>query len=389
MNYTTNVTALFIPITQLFPPLESFNDLGLSMPRDRRRPHKKTSKRSNAKVVRVVTETVTYPRLEVTAYYNPCLSSNTSCEHVLKCGHCIVTALPNQPCGGNCLHVDSTAGTKANRQGVIKKTDLDFWCDACVEEGIEMEIETHHGRTLDARDADQRRTAIRLLRAQTAKQAKESFQKCYIAAKTVSVRCDLDGLPLKGYLCTPSTHPFDTAIPPAGANMFEDVDPSIPAEPLEQLSSNHRSVISHSKKRKGLVTAPHPTAAIKTSSGRTNSRRCVAEPKGNPGDTISAHRAVRLKTRLSRLVTSTISPLPSSSLHAAAESLTAAAQALTTSIPSNQTKRLHFDDDSDYSPPQKRKHEPATIVVSSDSDSDCVPTRKRMRRATRASRSLR
>lgn len=61
-----------------------------------------------------------------------------SYEHVLACGHVIVTAKSDQPCAPNCYHVaDPTILRKYQRlqkkNGQEKGKALEFYCDACVE----------------------------------------------------------------------------------------------------------------------------------------------------------------------------------------------------------------------------------------------------------------
>ncbi len=104
-----------------------------AMPRSRISLVKKRAPMPEGNAVR---ETVTYPRIEVTAANDSCLNPSMPCEHVLACGHIIITAKPNEPCAPNCHHVDNGQGQSSNKgekrsgDNVSKK---DFYCDACVE----------------------------------------------------------------------------------------------------------------------------------------------------------------------------------------------------------------------------------------------------------------
>lgn len=84
--------------------------------------------------MRPVKETITYPRIKVTAENDPCLNPSQEVEHILSCGHIITSATANELCGSNCYHV------AARKQRVGTQSAADFWCNACVEERIEAEI---------------------------------------------------------------------------------------------------------------------------------------------------------------------------------------------------------------------------------------------------------
>ncbi|KAF2241296.1 hypothetical protein BU26DRAFT_572138 [Trematosphaeria pertusa] len=172
--------------------------------------------------MRPVKETITYPRIKVTAENDPCLNPSQEVEHILSCGHIITSATANELCGSNCYHV------AARKQRVGTQSAADFWCNACVEERIEAEIAKEN---TNATVAESRRTFLRIDFAKKNRKAQKAARKCYIGLKVVSVPCDNRGRTPKGYKPPPSDHPFDTALPRAGDNMFEDVDPSPQEQP--------------------------------------------------------------------------------------------------------------------------------------------------------------
>ena len=94
---------------------------------------KKTAPTPKGKAIR---ETVSYPHIEVTAANDSCLNSSMPCEHILACGHIIITAKPDEPCAPNCHHIvngedrSSNKGEKRRKSTVSEK---DFYCDACIE----------------------------------------------------------------------------------------------------------------------------------------------------------------------------------------------------------------------------------------------------------------
>lgn len=69
------------------------------------------------------------------------------------------------------------------------------------------------------------------------------FRNCYIAQKTIAVPCDKHGDPVKAYDPHPSPHPFDTAWPPTGDNMFEDIK-ILPTECIKRKKKQRPSVWS-------------------------------------------------------------------------------------------------------------------------------------------------
>jgi hypothetical protein len=87
-------------------------------------------------------ETVTYPRIKVTADNNSCLIPSLAYEHILGCGHIIHTATSNEPCAPNCHHVaNARAPKKAQPKGVNREGEgKEFYCDACAETEFEALI---------------------------------------------------------------------------------------------------------------------------------------------------------------------------------------------------------------------------------------------------------
>jgi hypothetical protein len=87
-------------------------------------------------------ETVTYPRIKVTADNDSCLSPSMAYEHMLVCGHIITTAKASEPCAPNCHHVANTKVTPKRKKGVgrVEGEGKDFYCDACAEEDFEALI---------------------------------------------------------------------------------------------------------------------------------------------------------------------------------------------------------------------------------------------------------
>jgi hypothetical protein len=125
---------------------------------------------------------------------------NTSCP----AANLIHTATPREPYGKTCHHVSSSKGDLPGFSGSKRRTG--FNCEACVEEAKLKGVK--HKKSAQARP-------------------------CYIAAKTVSVPCDKHGNPKKGYTPKPG-HPFDTSLPPVGANMFVDIPDKAPEEEEEE-----------------------------------------------------------------------------------------------------------------------------------------------------------
>ncbi|KAH4103246.1 hypothetical protein HBI24_030150 [Parastagonospora nodorum] len=184
--------------------------------------------RETPKSPKIVRETITYPKRSIKDANNPCLDTKQSFEHALKCGHLVTTALPNEPCAPNCYHVDDDAdldrSLKHKKAMKMKNgntfSNKPFYCDACVE----MENEKKIPADLSSSDAEARRAVLRATEAKTRKKA-AAFRKCYIALKFTSVQCHSDGTVSSRYVPGDERHPFDTAMPRTGENMFEDVNP--------------------------------------------------------------------------------------------------------------------------------------------------------------------
>lgn len=99
-----------------------------------------------------------------------------------------------------------------------------FWCDACVEEVIEKDIDK---RDITAQQAEDRRATLRKKLAGKLKEKQSTMRRCRIDCKVVSVKVDSDGNLLRAYKPAKPTHPLDTVIPHAGASMYEGIDPNI------------------------------------------------------------------------------------------------------------------------------------------------------------------
>lgn len=87
-------------------------------------------------------EIITYPRtmLMTHADTSPCLYPSMPGEHLLKCGHSINTTLP-EPCGRNCQHIGNAIADPEGFEGA--KERVGFYCQACVEEVIEMKVQKY------------------------------------------------------------------------------------------------------------------------------------------------------------------------------------------------------------------------------------------------------
>lgn len=82
-----------------------------------------------------IREVVTYPRIQVTPANDSCLNPSMSYEHILGCGHIVLTQKPDEQCAANCHHVENHY--KAPPKKFSKKI---FYCDACFESEIELLI---------------------------------------------------------------------------------------------------------------------------------------------------------------------------------------------------------------------------------------------------------
>ncbi|KAJ4373168.1 hypothetical protein N0V83_003460 [Neocucurbitaria cava] len=188
--------------------------------------HHSTSKKTRKS--RPARETVTYPRVTVNAFnLDSCLNPLAAREHILSCGHIIITQKPNEPCAPNCHHVvtdssllssspSTNTGKKGNRHHLSKKR---FYCDACVEQPVEVLIPSGATTT----EAEAARKQHREKEAQRRGKVTR-YRKCYVGYKVVSVRCDENGEPVESWRPRKKHHPFDTAVPQSGDNMFEDMD---------------------------------------------------------------------------------------------------------------------------------------------------------------------
>ncbi|KAF1952123.1 hypothetical protein CC80DRAFT_552555 [Byssothecium circinans] len=178
-------------------------------------------------------EIVTYPHIYPNPYMDPCLHRNTTSEHALSCGHSIITVTPDEPCAPNCMHIANDRGA-SKLKGVkaqIKSPDMkakhvtkvEFWCDACQEERIEDRMKGYLRDSVN--EADERRAFFRAYYTGENEGQRAAARKCYIGAKNVAVPCDKYGRASKVHRKKAGAHPFDTAIPRMGANIFEGVDP--------------------------------------------------------------------------------------------------------------------------------------------------------------------
>jgi hypothetical protein len=182
-----------------------------------------------------VRETITYPKVTVTSSYDPCHDKSSPFEHVLGCGHLIATLKPDEPCAPNCHHATSSSPLKAQKANLSNALKKDFYCDACLEDETEEAIGKgascqsagqlpHCKRLFNTTDQTVERFRINRRKNNAEGRGKATkFRKCYIAQKVVSVPCDKDGYTVEGYDPYLNSHPFDTAWPPTGQNMFEDI----------------------------------------------------------------------------------------------------------------------------------------------------------------------
>jgi hypothetical protein len=249
-------------------------------------------------------ETVTYPKIKVTADHNFCLDPSVSFDHVLSCGHLINTALPNEPCAPNCDHVAGKADSldkslkMKNCQTISIK---DFYCDACVETEIEMRMPSY----FSSAEAEERRATLRAEDATKLGKATE-HRKCYIAQKSTSIPCHSDGSLSSKYKPREQHHLFDASLPQIGENMFEDVDPNpeiVPSKTMMQAEEDigdtaMASGDTHTKHESRTLSAEtdaNKRLAVKASrraAGRAN--REVAEAAGDTG--IAARRPLRKRS---------------------------------------------------------------------------------------------
>lgn len=169
-------------------------------------------------------ETITYPQIkEITARSDSCLNPTMASEHILVCGHIINTDAPDEPCAPNYYHIfvnrEISIDTKGFDPFEALRAGKDSYCDAC----IKTEFESKMPLNISSEETEKRRAVFKKAEAK-ARSKDTKYRKCYIAYKCAAVSCHSDGsIPLR-YLPSKS-HPFDTAMPRIGSNMFEDVDP--------------------------------------------------------------------------------------------------------------------------------------------------------------------
>lgn len=85
-----------------------------------------------------IREEVTYPKLKPLPGSNPCAGNCSSFEHILACGHSVNTPEPDEVCGSNCWAVARAPAMSPEKWTAGEP----FWCDACIEEKIEADVET-------------------------------------------------------------------------------------------------------------------------------------------------------------------------------------------------------------------------------------------------------
>lgn len=88
-----------------------------------------------------VRETITYPNVKVTPETDPCRDKSLQHEHVLDCGHLIITPKPDEPCAPNCHHIATSRNPR--RKHRKRPEILRFYCDACVETANEAKLSPH------------------------------------------------------------------------------------------------------------------------------------------------------------------------------------------------------------------------------------------------------
>ncbi|CAG5142462.1 uncharacterized protein ALTATR162_LOCUS1156 [Alternaria atra] len=77
----------------------------------------------------------------------------------------------------------------------------------------------------------------------------KNFRQCYIGLKVTSVPCRSDGTVSSRYTPRTNHHPFDTAIPQAGENFFEDmlVNPSEELNPTGECGASAFTFTDHTE----------------------------------------------------------------------------------------------------------------------------------------------
>ncbi|KAF9734847.1 hypothetical protein PMIN01_07750 [Paraphaeosphaeria minitans] len=165
-----------------------------------------------------VKETVTYSKVKPLPCSNPCAGGCSSFEHVLACGYAVITSEQDQVCGSNCwAMVHCPANLTVNRMA-----GAPFWCDACIEENIEADVE---GRNIIAYQAELRGIQLRTKFQIENREAQSQAGKTYIDEKRVTLPIDRDNKPLRGYEAPKAKHPYEVGTLHAGRSFFEDIDP--------------------------------------------------------------------------------------------------------------------------------------------------------------------
>jgi hypothetical protein len=172
-----------------------------------------------------VREMYSYPKVEVTDDTDECRIPILSFGHVLACGHRILTLTQDEACAPNCHHVAEGVGglrRSGNDQETVTSingldvSNKDFFCDACVEEEIELKIPKNVTSTF----AERHRRIFQRAAEEEYHHEKSRLRKCEIGAQQVKVLCRKDGTPSSRYV------PFAEVIntQPPTAVIVNDVD---------------------------------------------------------------------------------------------------------------------------------------------------------------------
>lgn len=276
-----------------------------------------------------VREHITYPVVQVTAGTNSCRDEISQFHHVLNCGHLITTAKPDEGCAPNCFHVAvAKTSRKPKKKSMEASLGLSFYCDACVEVTNERriaatlsnqeagELHCRHGHFYMAANSTAEGKRVKLRRKEALKQEKDSkFRKCYIAKKITSVPCDEDGSIVSSYLPATHGHPFDTALPRTGTNMFEDVDITPQRKNLKRQGPLKKptSVVMSSDQEEELSDDVDNTVAEGLKWVREDRERVIRQDQESLQRQRAAARPIinsSPSTDLSSFITANSSPLP-------------------------------------------------------------------------------
>ncbi|KAJ4288430.1 hypothetical protein N0V90_011665 [Kalmusia sp. IMI 367209] len=143
----------------------------------------------------------------------------------------------------------------------------EFWCDACVETGIEQDIAW---RIIDSLEAEKRRMRLRESCTRRNWKQQSKARKCYIGAKSVAVPVDRRGNLFLHYKTGTSKHPFDCVVPYVGANMFEDLVPYPEAvHPVEEKQDSDAdkvvmeksAIVEEAEEEEQMPASPTPQAS--------------------------------------------------------------------------------------------------------------------------------